>query len=146
VPDIVKIVFEEHGIEDVDWQLVQEHLPREFLVCYRETHLAFIERILAEEGIFYYFQHGSEGKCLLVLTDNPEDLPLCPGQGMLEYNNLSGGVHYGVYCSSLVRSRKLRSTGYRQRDYSFKNPPYAQEHLASAASDVGEKGNYEHAG
>jgi len=143
VPEIVDEVLKEHGITNVHWQISEEHQPREFLVCYRETHLAFIERILAEEGIFYYFQHGEEGKCELVLTDNPDDLPDCPGQAVLEYNSLAGGVHYGVYCSSIDRSRKLRSTGYRQRDYSFKNPPYHQEHLEEDARGEGEKGDYE---
>jgi len=112
VPEIVEVILKENGIEDVEWQITQEHQPREFLVCYRETHLAFIERILAEEGIFYYFQHEKRGKSSLILTDNPDDLPDCPGQQKLSYNAQAGGVHYGVYCSSVERMRKLRSTTF----------------------------------
>jgi len=143
VPEIVALVLKEHGIEDVEWQLVSEHGVREFLVCYRETHLAFIERILAEEGIFTYFRHGSQGKCTLIITDNPDNPPDCPGQSHLEYHGLASTVQYGVYCSSLRRSRKLRSTSYRQRDYSFKHPSYAQEHVEASADGGGERHDYE---
>jgi len=148
VPEIVGTILKEHGIEDIEWLISEEHQPREFLVCYRETHLAFIERILAEEGIFYYLHHGNRGKSQLILTDNSEHLTDCPGQSHLEYHGLGSTVHYGVYCSSLKRARKLRSTSYRQRDYSFKHPAYNQEHVsscASAKSEVGggEQGDYE---
>jgi len=147
VPEIVDKILKEHDIEDVEWQIVEEHGRREFLVCYRETHLAFIERILAEEGIFYYFRYGKEGRHTLVLTDNPDYLPDCPGQESLAYHGLASTVHYGVYCSSLKHSRKLCSTSYRQRDYSFKYPFYNQEHaegtiLSQGVGDKGEKGDY----
>jgi len=128
VPEIVSILLKEQAIEDVEWQIVAEHEKREFLVCYRETHLGFIERILAEEGIFYYFRHEARGKCTLVISDNPDDLPDCPGQSHLEYAGIGSTVRYGVHCFSLKHSRRLRSTSYQQRDYNFKHPSYNQDH------------------
>ncbi|PYE85279.1 contractile injection system protein, VgrG/Pvc8 family, partial [Phyllobacterium leguminum] len=40
VPDIIRTVLKECGVEDVKWQLSGKHLAREFCVQYRETHLA----------------------------------------------------------------------------------------------------------
>ncbi|MCB5205259.1 type VI secretion system tip protein VgrG, partial [Neorhizobium sp. T786] len=62
VPDIAKAVFAENGIENIQWELTAEHLTREYCTQYRESHLAFIERILAEEGIFYFLRHDDKGR------------------------------------------------------------------------------------
>lgn len=129
VPDIVRTLFAEHGIEDVAWRLSNTHQPREYCTQYRETHLAFVERILAEEGIFYYFSHDPQGRHTLILSDAPEALDDCPGGHELEYNALASTFVRQVYCSSLNYRKKLRSTAYVQRDYTFKNPAYNQEHL-----------------
>jgi len=143
VPDIVRTIFAEHGIEDVEWRLGAEHQQREYCTQYRETHLGFIERILAEEGIFYYFTHDAHGKQTLILSDRPEHLADCPGGGELEYHAMGSTVERGVYCSSLNYRKKLRSTTYVQRDYTFKNPVYNQETEGVGARTVGEKGRYE---
>ncbi|MET0286713.1 MAG: type VI secretion system tip protein TssI/VgrG [Polyangiales bacterium] len=54
--------------------------PRhEYIVQYRESDLAFVERLLAEEGIWYRFEHSggvSEGDCeLLTLLDQNDAAP-----------------------------------------------------------------------
>jgi len=142
VPDIVGTIFSEHGIEDVEWRLSGEHQTREYCSQYRETHLAFIERILAEEGIFYYFAHDGRGKHRLILSDAPEMLEDCPGAAQLEYHALASTAIKSVYCASLNYRKKLRSTTYIQRDYTFKNPVYHQEHHENSSHKVGEQGDY----
>lgn len=36
------------------------HPKRSLTTQYRESDLAFAERLMQEEGLFYYFEHGSE--------------------------------------------------------------------------------------
>lgn len=43
--------------------------PREYCIQFGETDLAFLERLFAEEGIFYYFLHDEDAHTL-VLADN----------------------------------------------------------------------------
>ncbi|WP_275078569.1 contractile injection system protein, VgrG/Pvc8 family, partial [Pseudovibrio sp. WM33] len=50
MPEIVKILLKEHGVEDVKWDLTEPHEAREYCVQYRESHLSFLDRITAEEG------------------------------------------------------------------------------------------------
>src|SRR5262245_37039452 len=57
VPDIVKAVAADLGFE-VKVALTGTYDPREYCVQYRETHLDFISRLMEEEGIFYFFEHG----------------------------------------------------------------------------------------
>ncbi|UXN07874.1 type VI secretion system tip protein VgrG [Bartonella sp. HY761] len=144
VGDIVKELFSEHGIENVTWDIDEGlHDAREYCVQYRESHLGFVERILAEEGIFYYFEHDKEGLLKLIISDKPNVLHDCPGLKEIEYNSLASGSVKGLFCSSLSYREKLRATTVVQRDYTFKNPVYNQEHKERTANPNGEKHDYE---
>jgi type VI secretion system secreted protein VgrG len=68
VPDIIQKILKEAGITDVRLSLTGSYAPREYCVQYRESHFAFISRLMEEEGIFYFFEHTS-AKHTLVLAD-----------------------------------------------------------------------------
>ncbi|MDF7680990.1 type VI secretion system tip protein VgrG [Enterobacteriaceae bacterium ESL0689] len=57
VPEVVREVLKDHGLEDwmFTFRLRTEYPKREQINQYRESDLAFIERLLAEVGIFYFF-------------------------------------------------------------------------------------------
>ncbi|KZK95256.1 Phage-related baseplate assembly protein [Pseudovibrio sp. W74] len=142
VPEIVKILLKEHGVEDVKWDLTEPHEAREYCVQYRESHLSFLDRITAEEGIWYYFTYGANGQHTLQFIDNPQIVSQLPDQPKLEYNAMAGGAVKGVYCNSFVLREQLRATSFMQRDYSFKNPPYNQQHAHQRGEDNGSAGDY----
>jgi type VI secretion system secreted protein VgrG len=68
VPEIVKQVLNDLGITDVKLSLSATYTKREYCVQYRETHLAFISRLMEEEGIVYFFEHTKD-KHTMVLAD-----------------------------------------------------------------------------
>lgn len=70
VPDIVKKVLTDMGVTDVKLNFTGTYSPREYCVQYRESDLAFISRLMEEEGIFYFFEH-EVGKHTMVLADSP---------------------------------------------------------------------------
>lgn len=55
VPDIIKKVLEGAGLSGSDYRLsiVGSHPAREYCVQYRESDLAFISRLMEEEGIYF---------------------------------------------------------------------------------------------
>lgn len=57
---------------DVD-QLTKTYRPRDYCVQYQESDLAFVTRILAEEGVSFVFDHAHEFESV-VLIDNHETL------------------------------------------------------------------------
>jgi type VI secretion system secreted protein VgrG len=67
VPDIVETIFNEHiaantamgSILKLEFDLEKKYPIRSYCLQYRETELAFIERLLFEEGIAYRWQHTS---------------------------------------------------------------------------------------
>ena len=68
VVDIVSALFDEHGVS-YDLRLASSYEKREYCVQYRESALAFVQRILADEGIFYFFEHDDDDQERVVLGD-----------------------------------------------------------------------------
>lgn len=95
VPDLVRDLLSKHQIDKVKVQLNNNYPKREYCVQYRETTLEFIQRLLAEEGIYYYFEH-SESAHTLILADNPSshssiqgnDLIFRPSSDIQDKNNV----------------------------------------------------------
>ena len=62
VPDVVSQVFRDHGFSDFKLTLNRDYPERDYIVQYRETTLGFVQRLLEQEGIYYYFKHEESGK------------------------------------------------------------------------------------
>jgi type VI secretion system secreted protein VgrG len=67
---IVKTVLAGRGLTDVDVDSIVDHTyrARELCVQYRESDRNFVQRLLEEEGLYYFFKH-EETKHTLVLTN-----------------------------------------------------------------------------
>jgi|GEM_PF-1474402 len=141
VPDIVTTILKEQGIPQHEFRLKDNHLPREYCVQYRESHLTYINRLLAEEGIFYFWEHDKAG-AKLIFTDQSQfgTALLDPG---LEYNNTPSGAVKGQFINALVWREAVRSTDLKQRDYCFKNPRYNQQHDLFRQREGGEPQSYQ---
>lgn len=78
VPEIVAEIFAERQIASED-RLTRRYPRRTYCVQYDETDLAFVERLLAEEGIFYFFTHDEEAE-LIILGDDSAVYVIAPGE------------------------------------------------------------------
>lgn len=67
--EIVKKICEEFHISVDVSRLYHPLKPRSYCVQYSETTLNFIQRLLEEEGVFYFFRHEKD-KHTLVLADD----------------------------------------------------------------------------
>lgn len=65
---IIQQVLKDAGV-DIKDSLSGSYSEREYCVQYRETDLAFVARLMEEEGIYYYFTHAKD-KHTLVLADS----------------------------------------------------------------------------
>lgn len=85
VPDIVEAVLAEHRATnpvfaaafELRFDLARTYPARSYCLQYRESDLAFINRLLAEEGIGYRFEHGGgeTPDVICVGFDDPYRLP-----------------------------------------------------------------------
>lgn len=68
--EIIEAVFQKHGYSDFELALNDQYATRTYCVQYQESSLAFVSRLMEEEGIYYYFRH-EKSKHVLVLADDP---------------------------------------------------------------------------
>jgi type VI secretion system secreted protein VgrG len=130
--EVVEQVLADAGIDErVDWRLEQEVGKRDFVVQYRETDLSFLERLLEDEGIFYFFEHGAEGHTL-VLSDHP---------GAFAPQREIEPVHFGLVqglaevtdpISLFARELRITPNEVLLRDFDAITPQVKPEGAASA--------------
>ncbi|WP_392562254.1 type VI secretion system tip protein VgrG [Orbus sturtevantii] len=90
VVSVVEEVLRRHGFTGVDYRLeLKDSYPaREFISQWQESDLAFIQRLLADVGIWLRFESHSEHNCdVLVLSDYEQGFD---NVGSLTYTQPSG--------------------------------------------------------
>jgi type VI secretion system secreted protein VgrG len=69
VVDVVKRIFADHGLRPCREALFDKYRKWDYLTQYRESDFDFVRRILAVEGIYFYFDHLADGS-RMVLADS----------------------------------------------------------------------------
>ncbi len=72
-PDIIKAVFDDAQIINYRFDLSGEYANLEYCLQYRETDSHFVQRLMAEHGMWYYFEHSADQHILVV--DNNDAIP-----------------------------------------------------------------------
>jgi type VI secretion system secreted protein VgrG len=84
-PALATEVLAQRGFSDVDsGSLKSDYRKREYCVQYRETDFNFIQRLLEEDGIYYFFKHEND-KHTLVLADSATAHAKAPGYEAVLY-------------------------------------------------------------
>jgi type VI secretion system secreted protein VgrG len=84
-PALVTDVLAQRGFTDVEsGALKADYRLREYCVQYRETDFNFIQRLLEEEGAYYFFKHEKD-KHTLVLADSATAHAKVPGYESVHY-------------------------------------------------------------
>jgi type VI secretion system secreted protein VgrG len=131
---IVRTLLEERGIVDSIFDFKRPPEEREYCVQHRETDLQFLERLAAEEGWHYRYQHGSvdgEEQPALILADHHGDAPKLEP---VTCNTRAGGSTQQACVFSFAYEERVRASSVALKDYTFKNPAYALMHEHSAGS------------
>ncbi len=134
-PGIVKRVLADAGIPDsaVRWKLAERYPVREYGVQYRESELSYCLRLLEDEGIFYWFEHGEAGH-VLVLGDSPAQHGPIDGATALPFSKWHQDDRESV--TELVFSRRLCNDAWSSLDWSWRSPEkplFAEERPESGA-------------
>jgi type VI secretion system secreted protein VgrG len=135
VAGVVRQKLTLHGFEeqkDFELRLSREPAPRELVVQYGESDLAFVMRLCEHLGFTLFFEHG-ESQERLVVTDHGPGLHRARLEEPLSYR--SGGEALGVFDAQVER-RPIPS-GYYVQDYNYRTPmllPLGDHELAGEAA------------
>jgi len=121
---IIRTLLQKNRVEKVSFEPLPSDWEREYCVQYRETDLAFIERLAAEEGWYYYFDHCADSHELRFGHQSIAS----PILGILTYNAKPAGDRSFACLWRFDYCRKVTTTRQTLRDYTFLNPNYNLEH------------------
>ncbi|MEI7251806.1 type VI secretion system tip protein VgrG [Pectobacterium versatile] len=137
---IIGVLLEEAGITDYAFALRNEHAVREYCVQYRESDLAFITRLAAEEGM-YFFHEYEEGKHRVVFADDAGALTKGPE---LFFNLATQGLSEGEYVRRFHYAERVSTSDVELKDYSFKTPAYGLSHKKMSGELAHQRESYQH--
>lgn len=122
VQDIVTDIFKDSGVPSnrYEFRLKNKEHKRRFCVQYRETDLDFINRILQEEGIYYFYEHSKDNH-FMVFADDPTRHKSIAGNSKITFKPPSGRVPEIEVINNIEFSQRLRPGTYSQTNYNFKH-------------------------
>ncbi|RZN46508.1 type VI secretion system tip protein VgrG [Escherichia sp. E13S3] len=120
IATISATLLDENGVTDWEPSLNSEHPNREFCVQYGETDLAFLSRLWAEEGIYFYDKlapNGPDQK--LTLCDDAVGLsPI----GTITFNPNTRTEADKECINAFHYETNVRPSSILSKDYTFKTP------------------------
>ncbi|MCP4745158.1 MAG: type VI secretion system tip protein VgrG [Desulfobacteraceae bacterium] len=123
VPEIVTQVMKNAVIPPdlYEFRLVTKYPKREYCVQYRETDLRFIKRLLAEEGIFFFFEHQRD-RHLMVFGDSQVNYMPIAGNSKICLNPGGSMVAEQEAIIAFKCTKSLTPGSYSMSDYDFEKP------------------------
>ncbi|HDC4301997.1 type VI secretion system tip protein VgrG [Enterobacter kobei] len=134
VPEVVEQVLQEHGLHgwEYEFNLKQSYPKREQINQYQESDLAFVQRLLAEVGIFYFFTLQEDAQTEVVHFADAQralmfgkTLPVNSPSGM---SDSGADSVWGLNVAHNVVEANVTTKDYNHRD--------AQSVLQSAPADM----------
>ncbi|KXK00803.1 MAG: Rhs element Vgr protein, partial [Acidobacteria bacterium OLB17] len=135
IPDVLSRVLD--GFNP-SLRLQGNYEPRNYCVQYRETDWNFASRLMEEEGIFYFFEHTSDGHRLVIADADPAIVP-CPSKAEIPFTtdiSVNPDEWEGAVNSFQV-SNQMISGKYRVRDHHFQLPTNSLEAEQMSRFDIG---------
>jgi type VI secretion system secreted protein VgrG len=122
VPEIIKEVFADHSMAVFDDGLTGTYIKREYCVQYRESDFNFVSRLMEEEGIYYYFEHG-DGKHTLKLVDSDTGHKKLDGKPSIAYHLPGRSLHGDEeYIQVFRQDQRIQPGLVATRSYDFAKP------------------------
>ena len=134
VLDIIQDVLQSYSIvPTLDTHSSYVHM--EYCTQYRETDLDFVNRLLRQYGVFYYFEHDKNSH-QMILSDNAAKLLPCPHQKA--YTFQSGSPLATAATGSVVMkfAAKYKLVPGRYKSWDFRFMPRVKSDVSSRATVV----------
>ncbi|CAI3803474.1 Actin cross-linking toxin VgrG1 [Pseudomonas sp. MM223] len=89
VEDVVSEVFAGFGtLPKYEFRLSKALKQHSYITQYRESDFNFVQRLLENEGLFYYFEHTADSHVMIITDDSSTLLPL-PEQPQIRFHSTS---------------------------------------------------------
>ncbi len=113
---IVSELLNEHKVAFKD-QTTKSYEKNDYCVQYQESDLDFIDRLLQQEGIFYFFEH-TKSSHTLILVDDVTAYKKCDEEKVKCFSGSIEKSHISQWQGAL----SMVSGAYQQQGYDFEQP------------------------
>lgn len=121
VQDVVSEVFAGFGsLAKYEFRLSKALKPYSYITQYRESDFNFIQRLLENEGLFYYFEHTADAHVMIITDDSSTLLPL-PEQPQIRFHSASV-TETADSITQWHASRQLQSGKIAVRTFDYRQP------------------------
>ncbi|HBC9557885.1 TPA: type VI secretion system tip protein VgrG [Escherichia coli] len=134
VPEVVSEILQEHALHgwEYEFTLTQSYPKREQINQYQESDLAFIERLLAEVGIFYFFTLQPDTRTEVVhFADQQSAYEFDKRLALNSPSGMSDSGADSVWGLNILH--QVAPAGVTTKDYNHRE---AQKVLQSARADI----------
>ncbi len=138
VVEVVENVLREHDLEgaDFEFRLSREYPQRELITQWRETDLEFVQRLLAEVGIYWRFEMDSRlGQDVVIFMDSPEQYQFGVTLPLRHPSGMSDSGQESVW--DLRTAYQVVSGSVATRDYNYREALTPQDSTQSVSSTDG---------
>ncbi|MGU3484968.1 type VI secretion system Vgr family protein, partial [Enterobacteriaceae bacterium C34A] len=138
VTEVVEKVLRTHGLEgaDFEFRLSQSYPTRELITQWRETDLAFIQRLLAEVGIFWRFEMDSRlEQDVVIFQDSPQQYQFGVTLPVIQPSRTSDNGQLSVW--DIHTDSEVVSGSVTTRDYNYRDALTPQDSTVSIGGSEG---------
>ena len=121
IPQIIKQVFRDLGFFDFEDTLSRPYREWEYCVQYRETSFDFVNRLMEQEGIYYFFRHEKD-RHVLVLADAYGAHQPAPGYESVPFYPPDGQHRERDHISDWRLAQEVQPGSLELNDYDFQRP------------------------
>lgn len=130
IPEILRSVFDEHGLSDYELRLHRQYPKLDFCVQYRESALAFVSRLMEHVGIFYSFEHYPDRHLLTIGDHSTLAKFTTPREAIFNENREQGQIHEFEHSFAFLPGNWALS------DFDFEHPTKNLHTLEQTVLDI----------
>jgi type VI secretion system secreted protein VgrG len=130
VLELAEEVLSDYLVKDQDFKIDgkfevsgQSYTKREFTVQYNESDLDFLQRLLEDEGLFYFFDHSGDREVLMI-TNKKENVKPMENTPKLDFRPETGMHADAGECVQSLQKTLRWVSGSRTtlKDYNYRTP------------------------
>ncbi|MBH9663485.1 type VI secretion system Vgr family protein [Burkholderia multivorans] len=141
--DILSALFRDYGsMASFEFRLSKATQNRSYCTQYKETDLEFAQRLMQEDGLFYYFEHTKDGHKLIITDNSIAAKPIDGMSPILEYSKGEARDDLAVVKNFSAR-RQLESSRVGLKTYDYKAPGARRFSGGNTGVDQGDVPAYE---
>ncbi len=131
--DIISEVLDAAAVTDYRLELSSTYPPKEYVLQYRESDLHFVQRMMAEHGMWYYFEHTESNHTMVIVDSNDaitelSSTPLNASYlGPIVYHSDGGGGADREHITDLELVNRVKTGHVTYTDYNYEHPNIPQE-------------------